>query len=316
MNSPALLDRHPAATAMQKDILADLKRAQKHLPTKYLYDARGAQLFEQICTLPEYYPTRTEISILQDKLPHLAAELGPQRWVVEPGSGSGIKTRMLLEHLQAPSGYVPIDISKAQLQAYAAQLQQQYPALQLRPVCADFLGDFPRPEEVERPLIWFPGSTIGNFSHQQALDFLSRMARWCAHTGDLLIGVDLAKPREILEAAYDDAAGVTAQFNLNLLEHLNRAADCNFQTEQFQHRAHWNEQLRAIQMFLVSRCDQQVCIGGECLDIAQDEAICTEYSHKYEAADFIALASRAGWQLVSRHSDERDWFGVFHFSLN
>ncbi|MGJ8669806.1 MAG: L-histidine N(alpha)-methyltransferase [Oceanococcus sp.] len=316
MNSPAVLDRHPVATAIQQEILLGLRQAHKHLPSKYLYDARGAQLFEQICELPEYYPTRTEIEILKQALPKLAQNLGPNRWVVEPGSGSGQKTLMLLDSLNTTLGYVPIDISKAQLKSYAAQLQLRYPALKLRPVCADFMGTFARPDDVENPMIWFPGSTIGNLSHEHAAGFLRKLAQWTQGQGDLLIGVDLVKPIEVLEAAYDDAAGVTAQFNLNLLAHLNRAADCNFDTAQFQHRASWNPQLSAIQMFLQSQCQQQVCVGEECIQLRENEAICTEYSHKYTPETFQILANKAGWKLQSSHLDEHEWFGVFHFSLN
>ena len=314
MNNLAIIDRHPACQAIQDEILASLNQPLKHLPSKYLYDTRGADLFEQICDLPEYYPTRTEVAILDQQLEEIALALGPNRWVVEPGSGSGLKTRMLLEALEQPAGYVPIDISKAQLKTYSAELRQLYPSLPLRPVCADFMRPLDLPAEARDPIIWFPGSTIGNFSHEMAGEFLSGLHRWSDGGAELLIGVDLVKPIDTLEAAYDDAQGVTAQFNLNLLNHLNDVAECDFQAQHFRHRARWNPQLSAIQMFLVSQKAQQVQIGDECISLAQDEPICTEYSHKYSVEQFAVLAANSGWQLQHSHSDANNWFSVLHLS--
>lgn len=316
MSQTSVLDQHPVATAMQQEILQGLLQTPKHLPSKYLYDARGAALFEQICNLPEYYLTRTETSILHSTLPQLADKLGCKRWVVEPGSGSGSKTLMLLDALQQPAGYVPIDISKQQLRDYADDLQRHYPQLKLRPVCADFTSEFPRPPEVKKPLIWFPGSTIGNFQRSQAEGFLRQMAHWAGPGADLLIGVDLVKPVTTLEAAYDDAAGITAQFNLNLLHHLNQAAACDFQPHTFHHKACWNAAIGAIQMFLISQRAQTLHVGGQAITLAPGEQICTEYSHKYSPADFRQLAASAGWIARELYTDARQWFGVFHFSLN
>lgn len=309
MNHPAHIT---TLSPIQAEVLAGLSRDDKHLPSKYFYDTRGAQLFEQICELPEYYPTRTEIAILRSHLPEIAASLGRGRWVVEPGSGSGLKTRLLLEALQSPAGYVPIDISEQQLIAYAQELNTQFPDLAVRPINADFCADLTLPDGIANPVVWFPGSTIGNFSREQAEQFLKRLSHWGGGPSELLLGVDLLKPIDVLEAAYNDAAGVTAAFNLNMLEHLNRAAGADFQPAQFRHEARWNGEIGAIQMFLISRCEQQVTLAGQRFTVKRDEPICTEYSHKYSPDEVVLLASQAGWSARACYRDPRDWFGVFH----
>lgn len=297
---------------MQSELIAGLSRDRKHLPSKYFYDARGAALFERICELPEYYPTRTEIAILRAHLPTLSAQLGPQRWLVEPGSGSGLKTRLLLEALDQPAGYVPIDISAAQLHSYSQELRADFPQLNVRPLSADFTADLRLPPGVERPVIWFPGSTLGNFSRPDAQAFLRRLSRWGGGAGELLLGVDLIKPVEVLEAAYNDPAGVTASFNLNLLRHLNREAGCDFDLSQFRHQALWNPEIGAIQMFLISQREQQVQVAGQSVRLARDEAICTEYSHKYTTDQVAQMGQAAGWSLRAVYTDPKRWFGVFH----
>lgn len=307
-----ILDCHPVAADMRSEVLDALNRRPRHLPSKYFYDARGAQLFEAICELPEYYPTRTEIGILEQALPQISTELGPGRWVVEPGSGSGIKTRMLLEALEQPRAYVPIDISKRQLSTYGEQLLQDYPTLLVRPICADFTQDLKLPAEMSAPVIWFPGSTIGNFSPREAGAFLHRLRRWGEGRAELLIGVDLRKDRTTLEAAYNDAQGVTAEFNRNLLLHINRALGADFQPESFQHAARWNEKIGAIQMFLLSQRSQHCRIDGHGIDLAEGEEICTEYSYKYAPQQFSAMASDAGWREHALYTDCKGWFGLFH----
>lgn len=316
MNQPLLLDQHPAATAIQCEVIAALKQTLPHLPSKYFYDATGAKLFEQICETPEYYPTRTELAILDQQLPAIAQRLGPNRSVVEPGSGSGIKTLKLLDALQAPAAYLPIDISRAQLESYSADLRKRYPRLSLQPICADFMQPLPKQHKLQAPVIWFPGSTIGNLTHAQAKTFLRDLADWGGANAELLIGVDMLKPIDILEAAYNDASGITAEFNLNLLTHLNRVAGSNFVSAQFRHEARFNPMRSAIQMFLVSTCEQQVEIANEQFRFAKGQRICTEYSHKYTQDSFCALARESGWSVRDFYTDEREWFGVFHFSLN
>ena len=297
---------------MQTEVLEHLRRDPPHLPSKYFYDADGAALFEAICELPEYYPTRTEIGILQASLPAIAADLGPDRWVVEPGSGSGIKTRMLLDALHAPRGYVPIDISKSQLLDYGWELAGHYPQLQIRPICADFTQDLQLPDDLQAPVIWFPGSTIGNFPPEQARDFLRRLKRWGGGRAELLIGVDLHKDTATLEAAYNDSQGVTAAFNRNLLHHLNRRLGCEIDPDSFQHSARYNAEIGAIQMFLVSARDQALQIDGQRISLAAGQAICTEYSYKYRIEGFRDLAAEAGWQLHHNYCDDKGWFSVFH----
>ncbi len=297
---------------MRAEVLEALGRNPRHLPSKYFYDARGAELFEAICELPEYYPTRTEIAILEQALPAIATDLGHGRWVVEPGSGSGIKTRMLLDALERPRAYVPIDISKRQLRDYGGQLQRDYPALAIRPICADFSQDLRLPAEMSAPVIWFPGSTIGNFSPREAETFLRRLRRWGDGQAELLIGVDLRKDRATLEAAYNDARGVTAEFNRNLLQHINRALGADFEPQAFDHAAHWNEEIGAIQMFLLSQRPQRCHIDGQAIDLAEGEGICTEYSYKYSPPQFAAMAGRAGWREHALYTDPRTWFGLFH----
>lgn len=299
-------------TPMQTEVLGGLSRGDKHLPSKYFYDAAGARLFERICELPEYYPTRTELAILRTHLPTISKQLGPMRWLVEPGSGSGLKTRLLLEALDQPAGYVPIDISDAQLNAYAQDLRQGFPHLNVRPLSADFTADLQLPEGVKKPVIWFPGSTLGNFRPADAQAFLRRLSRWGGGAGELLLGVDLVKPVEVLEAAYNDTAGVTARFNLNLLRHLNHAAGCDFDLSQFRHEARWNPQIGAIQMFLISLGEQTVHVAGHAFALASQEAICTEYSHKYTPTQVEQLAHASGWSLRKMYSDPKNWFGVFH----
>ncbi len=309
MNQPNPM---PQLTRVQAEVINGLSQPDKHLPSKYFYDARGAQLFEQICELPEYYPTRTEISILRTHLSDIAARLGPQRWLVEPGSGSGLKTRLLLEALHEPAGYVPIDISEKQLLAYAEELEAHFPTLSVRPVSTDFTADLRLPDGIEDPVVWFPGSTIGNFAREHAGAFLQRLSRWGRGRSELLLGVDLVKPVDVLEAAYNDSAGVTAAFNLNMLTHLNRTAQSNFNPLMFRHEARWNEDIGAIQMFLISRCAQTIQVADATFDMAADEAICTEYSHKYTPTEVVEMAAEAGWRACDCYTDPRGWFGVFH----
>jgi uncharacterized SAM-dependent methyltransferase len=286
-----VLDCHPVASDMLSEVMQSLQRTPKHLPSKYFYDGRGAELFEEICDLPEYYPTRTEISILEEYLPRIAQDLGPQRWLVEPGSGSGLKTDLLLEGLQDPAAYVPIDISKRQLALYATRLQKDHPNLQVRPVCADFTQDLQFPTGLSRPVIWFPGSTIGNFSAEYAARFLRRLRGWSHGQAELLIGVDLRK-------------------NID----LNRALGSDFDGRNYRHEACWNEDISAMQMFLISQGEQVVQIGGAAhIQLRDKEAICTEYSHKYSLERFQNMAGNAGWKTHRIYTDAQEWFAIFHF---
>jgi dimethylhistidine N-methyltransferase len=297
----------------REDLREGLRRTPKELPCKYLYDARGSELFERICELEEYYPTRTELAILERSAPEMAALLGPGCLLVEYGSGSARKTGLLLEQLEEPAGWVPIDISRDALLASAARLSQRFPRLPIRPVHADFaaepavrLGDLP----ARRTAVFFPGSTIGNFRPREAIAFLRRAAALCGPGGGLLIGVDLRKAPEVLERAYDDRLGVTAAFDLNVLARANRELGTDFQLSQFRHRAPFDAERGRIEMRLVSLRRQTIRLGEERFLFENGEWIRTECSYKYAPAEFGALAAQAGWRLEQLWVDPQVLFSV------
>ncbi len=295
------------------DALAGLRGNPKTLPCKYFYDERGSRLFDRICELPEYYPTRTERGIMERCGGEMAAALGPDCLLIEYGSGSSLKTRILLDHLETPAGYVPLDISREHLLRSAEDLSAAYPGLEVLPVCADYTGDYQVPEPkrpARRRAVYFPGSTIGNFTREQARDFLVHAAEVCGDGGGLLVGVDLKKDPVVLERAYDDAQGVTAAFNLNLLERMNRELRADFRLDGFRHRAIWNEVASRIEMHLESVEEQVVQIDEEAFVFAAGETICTEHSHKYDLADFAALGEGAGFQVSRVWTDPLRLFSV------
>jgi len=302
----------------REDVLCGLAGPEKTLPCKYLYDERGSRLFDRICELPEYYPTRTEISILRRYSAEMAAELGPDCLVIEYGSGSGLKTPLLLERLSRPAGYVPVDISREHLLASATALARRFPAIEVLPVWADFTADFDLPVTRRLPrrrAVFFPGSTIGNFGPHEAVRLMRGVARQCGPRGGFLVGVDLRKPREILEPAYDDAAGVTAAFNKNLLVRINRELGANFDLDQFQHRAVFDDRHSRIEMHLVSRKRQVVKVGGVSVWFAAGETICTEHSYKYTRETFRELAMSAGLALGEIWTDDDRLFSVQYLTV-
>lgn len=313
-----LVDYEPTAADFRAEVLAGLRTRPRSLPCKYLYDGRGSRLFDRICELPEYYPTRTEIGILSTHQSAIARRCGGECLLVELGSGSGTKTRLLLDALDRPAGYVPIDISRSHLLQSAAAIAEEYPRLPILPVCADYAQPLrvPKPDRpVRRTLVFFPGSTIGNFEPAAATRFLSRVAAWC-HRGDqLLIGVDLEKDRRVLEAAYNDASGVTAAFNLNLLTRANEELGADFALDRFRHEAIYNAAEKRVEMHLVSTCAQDVRIGTERFSFQEGGRIVTEYSYKYPPEEFERLAHSAGWTTLDRWMDPRGWFGVFMFDV-
>lgn len=314
-----LLDLEPDSDTLLADVLQGLSNEHKTLPSKYFYDTRGAELFEQICDLEEYYPTRTELKILRDNLPDIAAQIGAQATVIEPGSGSGIKTRLLLEALDNVSAYVPIDVAREQLIAYADTLALDFPYLEVLPVCADFTQNNPLPptaQASDNPVIYFPGSTIGNFPPQEAIALLKRWRAMLGNRGSLLIGVDLRKSRSTLEAAYNDQQGITADFNLNLLARLNRELDADFKLEHFEHYANYDRFSGAVRMWLISRRQQQVRINGShAFNFGIDEAICTEYSYKYSLTEFSELVAQAGWCGKKHWTDDEALFSLWHLGV-
>ena len=311
--SVTLHDYHPRAADMREEILDGLRAQQKTLPCKYFYDERGSRLFDAICELPEYYPTRIELGIMEARAADMATALGPRVLLVEPGSGSSVKTCLLLEHLRAPRAYVPVDISREHLVAAADRLNRRYPALEVLPVCADFSQLFALPlprRPAVRTVIYFPGSTIGNFEPVAALQLLKRLRRLAGRDGGLLIGTDLQKDEVVLERAYNDAAGVTAAFNLNLLRRLNRELQSDFDLSRFRHRAVYNRAEGRIEMHLVSLDDQTVNVADETIRFRADEIVVTEYSYKHTLSGFAALAAQAGLAVKQVWTDDRRWFSV------
>jgi dimethylhistidine N-methyltransferase len=313
----ALLDLEPARSDFLEQALAGLSTSPRTLPSKFFYDERGSDLFQQICELPEYYVTRTETEILRRYIPQMAASIGENAEIVGFGTGAGIKTRMLLEHLENPSAYVPVDISKQRLTDSAEALSREMPALEVLPVCADYLQSLTLPIPARKPehiAVFFPGSTIGNMEPHIARDFLQRVARLCGHSGGLIIGVDLQKPREILEPAYNDRTGVTAEFNRNLLVRANRELGADFDLKRWRHRAIYNEKASRIEMHLLSDGKQIVHLGGREFDFAHDEKIITEFSYKHTIEGFTALAASAGFLPPRVWTDAKGFFAVFHFT--
>ncbi len=318
-DSPAeveLLDLEPATSDFLNEVIAGLSASPRTLPSKFFYDERGAELFQQICELPEYYITRTEREILRQHGAEMAESVGANAELVGFGTGAGVKTRMLLAHLEKPIAYVPVDISKEALIESAAALRREMPQLEILPVCADYLQDLRLPVPSRTPehiAVYFPGSTIGNLEPQVAHHFLTGVCRLCGPNGGLIIGVDLQKSRDLLEAAYNDRAGVTAQFNLNLLVRANRELDADFVLRCWKHRAVYNEEDGRIEMHLVSELDQTVHVGGRAFPFRAGEHIISEFSYKHTREGFTDLAGSAGFRLSRIWTDPQELFAVFHF---
>lgn len=310
-----VLDYEPTTTEFREAVVHGLQQSPKTLSSKYFYDHRGSQLFEAICGVPEYYPTRTELAIMREYIREIAAAMGPHCLLIEYGSGSSLKTSLLLEAMEAPVAYVPVDISREHLGQSAHCLNQAFPDLEVLPVCADFTVAFAVPEarvEPRRRVVYFPGSTIGNFPQQDAVNLLRVMADECGRDGAVLVGVDLKKEPYILERAYNDAAGLTAEFNLNLLVRANRELGADFNVNQFQHRAFYNGEHDRIEMHLVSRAAQSVRVDGQQFHFRLGESICTEYSHKYDMERFRHMAAQAGLTVATYWTDSRNYFAVVY----
>ncbi len=281
---------------LTSDVLAGLRKSPKELSPVWFYDEFGSSLFDSICELPEYYLTRTELAIMEEHSEEMAQLIGPQAALVEFGSGTSFKTRLLLDHLVAPWAYVPVDIAREHLFDAASTLARDYPSLRIVPVCADFTQPFELPRHLSRAhrqVVYFPGSTLGNFSPEAARALLSSMRSLVGKEGAVLIGFDLKKDREVLERAYNDTAGITAEFNLNALRHLNRELGTNFDIDSFEHRAMWMEAESRIEMHLISKRDQTIELAGTRVSFRRGEHIRTEYCHKYTLESFANLASSA-----------------------
>lgn len=318
VDSIKLLDHQPEAADVRSEVLGGLGSQPKRLPPKLFYDDNGSKLFEKITRLPEYYLTRTEVGIMTKHAGEMASLTGPHASLIEFGSGSSFKTRTLLDHLEEPAAYVPVDISKDHLLTTAEKLATEYPDLEILPVCADFTKTFGLPDPGTAParnLVYFPGSTIGNLETDDAISLLGVMAEIANVDGAAIIGVDLIKDPRILEKAYNDESGVTAEFNLNLLSRINREFDANFNPALFEHQAVFDDGARRIEMRLVSCQEQTVTVDGEAFYFADGEFIVTEYSHKYSADEFSSMAGKAGFDVVRLWTDPDQLFSVQYLEV-
>lgn len=309
----ALTDLTPGRQQILTEVVAGLSRTPRQLPSKYFYDARGSRLFEQITQTCEYYPTRTELALLARVLPDIARSVGPHAHVVELGSGSGRKTALLLAALQDPVAYTPIEISRAALLSSIDHLAPALPDVEMLPVCADFTRAVavPAPErEPARRLLFFPGSTLGNFVEEDAVALLRAMRQTMGRDGLALVGIDLHKDPALIEAAYNDVQGITAAFTLNLLARLNREIGSDFDLDGFRHRARYSIARLRIETDLVSQRAQDVRLDGRTFHFQADEPIRVEYSHKYTDDSFEALLLPAGLQVVRRWDAESPAYGL------
>lgn len=296
-----------------------LRQLQRSVPSKYFYDAHGSRLFDLICETPEYYPTRTEAGILNQFGAQMAELIGASCVLIELGSGSAVKTPLLLRHLADSAAYVPIDICQPHLLQSTQALKAMFPAIEMQPICADYMRLTKLPldsHEDRRRVIFFPGSTIGNYCPDEAVQLLCDFAQLAGKNGALLIGVDCKKSPERLNAAYNDALGYTAAFNLNLMTRMQRELGARLDPEEFSHYAYYNIVLGRIEMHLVSRRKQTIQLAGEYFQFGEGESIHTENSYKYNAQEFQHLASKAGWHPKMLWSDHDGLFNVYYLSLS
>ena len=303
-------EHRPTGGALREQVLSGLLADRKTLSPSLFYDATGALLFEAICELPEYYVTRTELAILEAHAEDIAALAGPRVALIEYGSGAGVKVQYLLDALRSPAAYLPVDISREQLVAVASARARQYPGMSVRPVCADYSRPFelPLPPANARRIAFFPGSTIGNFHPTEAAAFLTRVRHVVGRGGALILGVDRRKDADVLHAAYNDGAGVTAAFNLNLLTRLNRELAATFNLERFRHRAFFDDKASRIEMHLESLVAQTVCVAGASVKFDAGETIHTECSYKYDRQRLDALVGPAGFRIEALWTDAQQWF--------
>jgi len=303
-----------------QEVVSGLSQPQKCLPCKYFYDETGSRLFSRICETPEYYITRTEMAIMQAHVNEMAAGIGPHSDILEFGSGAGVKIRLLLDALEMPRSYTPMDISAEILMDSATELRQAYPDIAIEPIVGDYTRPFPpmrlfRQQGKGRKVIYFPGSTLSNFDPDEVRRFLKRVATLVGPGGGLLIGVDLVKPAARLHAAYNDAAGLTERFNKNLLTRINVTLDADFDPGRFEHRAFFHPAHSRVEMHLVSRCRQQVTIAEQCFSFEPGETIHTENSYKYTADAFCELASHCGFRPRHLWTDPEQLFSVHYVEV-
>lgn len=312
-----LIDLGPKTGNLLREVLVGLSQQQKSIHPKFLYDTRGSELFEKICLLEEYYPTMSEKNILTKYSREIGHLIGREAIIIEPGAGAGEKVRLILHQIKTPLGYVPIEISKEILLRMVAELSLEFPELHVLPVCADFNQDLDLPAIISfrrgKKVVFFPGSTIGNLQPLEALQFMKKYGKLIGPGGGLLIGVDCKKNPKHFDAAYNDADGVTAAFNRNLLERLNREAGANFQPENFEHQAIYNDHLGRVEMHLRSRVAQLVRVNQTIFRFRKGETIHTENSYKYSPDEFIELCAKARFIFRKCWSDERKLFYVYYF---
>jgi len=310
----AFVDLEPSVESLESAVLDGLTRKPKAIASKFFYDERGSELFEQICELPEYYPTRTELGILRENAAKLADIIGSEAHVIELGAGALEKIRILLAALDRPAQFTALDISGDHLLKAAETLAADFPQIPLTAVCADYTHRFDLPQALaeagRRRIGFFPGSTIGNFPRVQAAQFLSELRPVFAPNGLLIIGVDLKKDPAILNAAYNDAAGVTAAFNLNLLARINHELDADFDLDRFAHRAAYDPDSGCIETYIESLAEQEVEVAGQHIRLGEGECIHTEHSCKYTLEEFRQLAREAGWQPLEAMTDRGDLFSL------
>lgn len=309
-------DMEPKTSSLCDDVMAGLGQPQKKIPPKYFYDERGSKLFDAICETDEYYPTRTEIAILEQNLQEITTLLDDDCVLIEPGSGSSQKVRILLDSFD-PHTYMPLDISSEYLQSVAHNLAKEYPQLHVTAACVDFTAPLTLPHypKNKRRVVFFPGSSIGNFEPHRAVDFLANMAVLAHKKGGLLIGVDLKKEHSTLNAAYNDSKGITAAFNLNLLQHINNQLSANFDLNAFKHDAFYNPILGRIEMHLISRKKQLITVSGERFAFEEGESIHTENSYKYTIDEFQSLAKQAGFIPQKVWTDSQKLFNIHYMTV-
>ena len=312
MDNITFHDHKPEALSLYDAVVDGLSRNDKSIPPKFFYDERGSELFECICRQPEYYPPNVEQHMLSQLADEIASLTGKGRILVEPGVGSATKVRLLLDVLR-PTAFVPMDISFDYLKNVMKLLAVEYPWLPIHAACVDFTHSLPIPEETPSGprLLFFPGSSLGNFHQEEAGDFLKMVHDMLGRDGMLLIGVDTKKSESLLHAAYNDAAGVTAEFNLNLLHRMRRELNAELDPKVFEHKAFYNDEAGRIEMHLVSKCPQKLRVNGHCFDFEAGESIHTENSYKYSPDEFLSLASGSGFAEVRHWVDDNGLFAIY-----
>jgi L-histidine Nalpha-methyltransferase len=310
---PSTIPAPSRTDALTSGVLEGMRKQPRQLSPVWFYDELGSFLFDSICELPEYYLTRTELQIMHAHAADMAHYIGQDAAIIELGSGTSMKTRELLNHLDKAAAYVPVDIARDHLLTAASAIARDYQTLRVIPICADFTRPFDLPASVyaaHRRVVYFPGSTLGNFDPEHALSLLQRMRQMIGSNGAVLIGIDLKKDPRVLERAYNDRAGVTAEFNVNALRHLNRELGTDFDLDAFEHTAVWVEDQSRVEMHLVSKREQEVHVGDETVHIGKGEHLTTEFCHKYTLESFANLAAAAGLSVSRVWMDPAKLFSV------